>query len=117
MDLEQFRNFCLSLKATEETQPFGPETVVYKVGGKVYAIAFIDDFKTFNVKCDPEQAIELRERYEQVQPGYHMSKKHWNTIMVDGRIKDTQLQTWIKDSYQLVYNALPKKVKMEIDLL
>ena len=109
MNIETIREYCLSKKGTEETLPFGPDTLVYKVCGKLFLLMGLDaDDLSFNVKCDPEKAIELRERYPAVQPGYHMNKKHWNTIVVDGSLPWSQLREWIDHSYELVLNSLPK---------
>lgn len=110
MDIEQLRDFCLSKPGVEETLPFGPDTLVYKIGGKVFLICPLNSGElSFNVKCDPDLAIELREQYPSVQPGYHMNKKHWNTIIVDGSISSKKIKDWINDSYELVLNSLPKK--------
>lgn len=111
MDLEQFRNFCLSLPAASETFPFDENTLVFKVAGKMFALTNIDFFESINLKCDPEHAIELRERYAAVLPGYHMNKKHWNTVLLDGSISNRLLLEWTRDSYDLVVQSLPKKVK------
>src|SRR6185503_5399371 len=94
------------------TLPFGPDTLVYKVGGKMFLLTSLDaeEFQ-FNVKCDPDKAVELREQYECVQPGYHMNKKHWNTITVDGSVSNSMLKEWIDDSYELVVGSLPVKIK------
>lgn len=108
MDIESFRTYCLSFPDVTEEFPFGPETLVYKVKGKLFALTDIDHFESINLKCDPEKAIELRERYDAVQPGYHMNKKHWNTIKMDPSIKDEWVRSWIKDSYDLVCASLPK---------
>jgi len=87
----------------EETLPFGPDTLVFKVNGKVFLLLPLDDEDVqFNVKCDPDLALELRENYNCVQPGYHMNKKHWNTIVVDGSVKRSVLREWIDHSYDLV---------------
>lgn len=104
MDIEQLRNFALSLTDTEEGFPFGEETLVFKIKGKIFLLTGLDAHPVqFNVKCDPDEAIELRERYpEAVLPGYHMNKKHWNTIIVDGTLSNKQLQGFITQSYELV---------------
>lgn len=116
MDIEQLQEYCLSKKGTEETLPFGPDTLVYKVGGKVYLLTGLDEeILSFNVKCDPEKAIELREQYSCVVPGYHMNKKHWNTIVVDGSIPTRILKDWIDHSYELVVKSLSKKAKDELN--
>src|SRR5437868_2567040 len=84
MDLAKFREYCLSKPQTTEGTPFGPDVVVFKVGGKMFALASLDEVPaTANLKCDPDLALELRDRYEQVRPGYHMNKKHWNTIDIE----------------------------------
>jgi predicted DNA-binding protein (MmcQ/YjbR family) len=109
MDIESFREYCLSLPGTTEEFPFGPETLVFKVGGKVFALTGIESFESINLKCDPELVVELRERYPAVQPGYHMNKKHWNTVVIDHSIPDSLLREWIKHSYDLVTAKLPGK--------
>ena len=110
MNLEELRNYCLSKPGVEETFPFDEETPVYKVMGKMFLLTgFEYNPVQFNVKCDPEVAIELRERYSCVEPGYHMSKKHWNTITCDGSVSKKLLHEWIDNSYALVCASLPKK--------
>ena len=112
MNIETLREYCLSKAEVEETQPFGPDNLVYKVNGKMFLLASLDeDPLTFNVKCEPEKAIELREEHTCVQPGYHMNKKHWNTIVVDGSVSVRQLMEWIDDSYQLVAGKSKNKSK------
>lgn len=98
----------MSLNDVTEELPFGPSTLVYKVKGKMFALADIEMFESINLKCDPEEAIELRERYAAVQPGYHMNKAHWNTIIMDNSISDKLIQKWVVDSYELVRSKLPK---------
>jgi predicted DNA-binding protein (MmcQ/YjbR family) len=106
MNIETLREYCLSKPSSEEAFPFGPDTLVYKVNGKVFLIAGLDSQPlSFNVKCDPDKAIELREEFDCVKPGYHMNKKHWNTIVVDGSVSPKQLKGWIDHSYDLVANA------------
>ena len=103
MNIESLREYCLSKPNTEETTPFGPDTLVYKVNGKMFLLTGLDEEQlSFNVKCDPDKAIELREQYDCVQPGYHMNKKHWNTVIVDGSVSSRQLKEWIDHSYALV---------------
>ncbi|MET0392444.1 MAG: MmcQ/YjbR family DNA-binding protein [Chitinophagaceae bacterium] len=112
MDIEVLRDYCLSKPGAEETLPFGPDTLVYKVNGKMFLLAGLDnDPLQFNVKCDPDKALELREEHTCVLPGYHMNKKHWNTIIVDGSVPTRQLKEWIDDSYQLVARPAGKKRK------
>jgi predicted DNA-binding protein (MmcQ/YjbR family) len=108
MNIETLREYCLSKPGVEETTPFGPDTLVYKVTGKMFLLTGLDEEQlSFNVKCEPDKAIELREEYDCVQPGYHMNKKHWNTIIVDGSVPGKQLKEWIDHSYELV--AVKKK--------
>lgn len=115
MNIEQLQEYCLSKPGTEETLPFGPDTLVYKVGGKVYLLTGLDGEKLqFNVKCDPEKAVELREEYNCVLPGYHMNKKHWNTIVVDGSVPTRLLKEWIDHSYELIVEGLPKKTREQL---
>jgi predicted DNA-binding protein (MmcQ/YjbR family) len=110
MNLEDFREYCLTKPKVTESTPFGPDTIVFKVGGKIFALASLDDVPTHvNLKCDPEHALDLRDRYEEVQPGYHMNKKHWNTIELGGRIPDAELRRMIDHSYELVVSRLPKR--------
>ncbi len=104
MNIEQLREFCLQKPDSEETLPFGPDTLVYKVNGKVFLLAGLDSHPLqFNVKCNPEKADELREHYPHcILPGYHMNKKHWNTIIIDGSLTNKQLHEFIDNSYELV---------------
>src|SRR6184192_106375 len=109
MDLEIFREYCLSKLAAIESTPFGEDVLVFKVARKIFAIAPLDEVPaTANLKCDPDLALELRDRYEQVRPGYHMNKKHWNTVELDTGIPDAELRKMIDHSYDLVAKALPK---------
>ncbi|MGZ5219235.1 MAG: MmcQ/YjbR family DNA-binding protein, partial [Chitinophagaceae bacterium] len=109
------REYCLSKPGTEETLPFGPDTLVYKAGGKVFLLTGLDSVQlSFNVKCDPDKAIELREEFSCVLPGYHMNKKHWNTIVVDGSVSSRQLKEWIDHSYELIIDSLPKKTREKL---
>lgn len=113
MNIEDYREFCLSLKGTTESFPFGDDTLVLKVKDKVFSLASLEPF-SFNVKCDPEKALELREFYPEVLPGYHMNKRHWNTIQISGAIPDELLRQWIRDSYDLVVGSLPKKMRLDL---
>ena len=102
MDLATFREYCLSKPEATEDTPFGPETLVFRIGGKMFALASLDEAPArANLKCDPDLALELRDRYEQVRPGYHMNKKHWNTIDIEG-IPDGEIRKMIDHSYDLV---------------
>lgn len=115
MTLEQFRAFCIGKPGVEEGLPFGPDTLVFKVGGKMFALTGIDSFDYINLKCDPERALELREVYEAIRPGYHMSKKHWNSVYMDGTLNDQFILELTDHSYKLVFNSLPKKVRQELE--
>ncbi|GAA4497448.1 MmcQ/YjbR family DNA-binding protein [Hymenobacter ginsengisoli] len=114
MNIEEYRDFCLSLPGTTEETPFGPDTLVFKVGGKIFALTNLQTFASFNVKCDPEHAVELRERYDFVLPGFHMNKRHWNTILVGVGATDAQMRLWLTESYQLIVASLPKAVRAEL---
>jgi len=117
MNIEQLRDYCLSKKSVEETLPFGPDTLVYKVAGKIFLLTGLGEEQlSFNVKCDPDKAIELREQFSCVLPGYHMNKKHWNTIAVNGSVSTKQLKEWIDHSYDLVVESLPKKTRNSLEL-
>jgi predicted DNA-binding protein (MmcQ/YjbR family) len=110
VDLADFREYCLTKTDATESTPFGPDTLVFKVGGKMFALAALDEVPTtVNLKCDPERALELRDRYEEVRPGYHMNKKHWNTVELSGGIPEAELRRWIDHSYDLVVASLPKR--------
>ena len=109
MDLAQFREYCLSKPRATEGTPFGPDVLVFKVSDKMFALAALDEMPTtVNLKCDPDQALELRDRYDEVTPGYHMNKKHWNTVGIEGGIPDSELRKMIDHSYDLVAKRLPK---------
>ena len=110
MNIEEFRKYCLTKKFTQEDFPFGPDTLVYKVKGKIFAITGLnDDGFAVNLKCDPDQAIELRDRYPEIIPGYHMNKKHWNTVEFESRLSNKLLKELIDHSYDLVVSSLPLK--------
>ena len=112
MDIETYRNYCLGKKGVTEEFPFDENTLVYKVMGKMFALADIDTFESINLKCNPEKAIQLREAYEGVTPGYHMNKKHWNTVRTNGSIPDKLIYQWIDASYRLVVDK-PTKADRE----
>ncbi|MFT3826263.1 MAG: MmcQ/YjbR family DNA-binding protein [Chitinophagaceae bacterium] len=115
MDIEWLQAYCLAKPAVEETLPFGPDVLVYKVAGKVFLLCPLDtEMMQFNVKCDPDMAVELREQYACVLPGYHMNKKHWNTIIVDGSVSVKLLKEWIDNSYELIVDSLPVKIRQQI---
>lgn len=110
MDLPDVIAHCLSKPDCEETTPFGPDVLVYKVGGKMFAATVPDEFPSrVNLKCDPERAVTLREEYEGIVPGYHMNKKHWNTVMLDGSVPAKLIRELIDHSYGLVAKARKSK--------
>jgi predicted DNA-binding protein (MmcQ/YjbR family) len=109
MNIEAFREYCLGKRAATEGTPFGPDNIVFKVAGKMFALAALDEVPpAVNLKCDPDLALELRDRYEQVRPGYHMNKKHWNTVVLDGVIPQVEVRKMIDHSYDLVVQSLPR---------
>ena len=109
MNLEELRTYCLAKSDVEECYPFDKVTLVFKVAGKMFLLTSLNEVPlSINIKADPEAAIEQRERYPAVTPGYHMNKKHWNTIVLDGTIRNALLKEWIDDSYALVVATLPK---------
>jgi predicted DNA-binding protein (MmcQ/YjbR family) len=111
MTITFFREYCLSKPGTSEDTPFDENTLCFKVGGKIFAIIDIELFESVNLKCDPERAVELREQYHGIGPGYHMNKKHWNTVMFDGSVSDKLVLELVDHSYDLIFNSLPKKIK------
>lgn len=112
MDIEDFREYCLSKQHVTECFPFDEVTLVFKVAEKVFAITSLDkEVFTVNLKCNPERAVELRERYEEVQPGYHMNKKHWNTVSFEGTLSEALLKELIDHSFDLVVKGLSKKTQ------
>ena len=115
MHIEQIRDYCLSKPFSSEELPFGPDTLVFKVGGKIFLLIGLDvdgSELRFNVKCDPQLAIEWREKYSQtVFPGYHMNKKHWNTVYANRDLNDDQLYRMIDHSYDLIWQSLPKSIR------
>jgi predicted DNA-binding protein (MmcQ/YjbR family) len=115
VDIESYRSYCLSHKGVTEEFPFGESVLVYKVMGKMFALAGIEHFESVNLKVDPEKGVELRERYTAVQPGYHMNKRHWITVLIDGSIPDRLLKQWIDNSYDLVTSRLTKKEKRALE--
>ena len=110
MNVEEIREYAISKPDVEESFPFGPETLVFKIAGKVFLLMGLEsDPLQFNVKCDPERAIELRDEYECIIPGYHMNKKHWNSVIVDGTLTNKKLKEQIDHSYDLVKPKAKRK--------
>ena len=117
MNIELFREYCLNKNGAEESFPFGEDTLVFKVMGKMFALTSFSESDRCNLKCDPEMAIELRQDYEAVKPGYHMSKVHWNTIMYNADLPDKEILKLVDHSYELVVGALTRKQKEELKKL
>ena len=108
MNSRALRSLCLSFKGAEETFPFGPRTSVFKVGGKMFALSQLGaESLRVSVKCEPELAVSLREAYTAVIPGYHLNKRHWNTVIIDGSLPDETVRDMVEDSYDLVVSKLP----------
>ena len=118
MNLETYYEYCLSKKGVTEHFPFDEETLVFKVGGKMFALSSLSQWEkgqpSVNLKCDPERAEELRAEYDDIQPGFHMSKTHWNTILINNEVQDKLVNELIDHSYYLVFNSLTKKIQKEV---
>lgn len=114
MNIEEFREYCLSKNHVTEEFPFDEVTLVFKVCGKMFALTGIEQYKSINLKCDPEYAIALREQYPAILPGYHMNKKLWNTVMIDGSVPQKLIRKMIDDSYYLVIASLPKREREKL---
>jgi predicted DNA-binding protein (MmcQ/YjbR family) len=112
---EEFRNYCLGKKAVVEDFPFDATTVVFKISGKIFALADAASFKRISLKCDPDKAIDLRNRYPAVTPGYHLNKRHWNTIVLDGSIPDDVIFSLIDHSYAMVLSVLNRAERQNVD--
>ena len=117
MHIESFRNHCLLKKGVSEEFPFDANTLVFKVMGKMFALADVDLFESVNLKCDPERSVELREQYPGIVPGFHMNKSHWNTVTMDGSVPDRLVMELIDHSYELVVSKLPRALKSELEKL
>jgi predicted DNA-binding protein (MmcQ/YjbR family) len=109
MDAEALRDYCLSLLGTHEEFPFGPDTSAFKVAGKIFALSRLaEDPLRISLKCDPALAQELREAHAAVMPGYHLNKRHWNTVTIDGSLSDEMISDMVEDSYDLIVSKLPR---------
>lgn len=117
MNIEELRDYCLKKKGTSEGMPFGDDTLVFKVMGKMFALSNLEGGLRINLKCDPKLAIELREQYPAVIPGYHMNKQQWNTVVVDGSVSDKLIREWIDHSYDQVAAKLTKTLQQELSEL
>jgi len=116
MHIEEYRNYCLAKKAVTESFPFDESTLVFKVAGKMFALTGVDSFEYINLKCDPERAIELRDTYHGIQPGYHMNKRLWNSVYLDQDVPNHLVYELIDHSYDLIVASLTKKVRNEHSL-
>lgn len=117
MDLPDTIEYFLSKQGAEETTPFGPDVLVYKVGGKAFALTMPDKFPSrINLKCDPDRAVELRDQYEAILPGYHMNKRHWNTVILDGTVPTALIREMIDMSHELVVASLTKAERAKLRL-
>ncbi|MBK3515927.1 MmcQ/YjbR family DNA-binding protein [Carboxylicivirga marina] len=116
MNIEEFREYCIAKPAVTEEFPFDEVTLVFKVAGKMFALTSLDKEFYMNLKCEPERAIELREKHTAIKPGWHMNKKHWNSVYADGTLKDDLIRELIDHSYELIVKSLTKKVREENDL-
>jgi predicted DNA-binding protein (MmcQ/YjbR family) len=114
MNIEEFREYCMSKPGVTEEFPFDEVTLVFKVMGKMFALTNLDGDWSLALKCDPQRAINLREQFPAIQPGYHMSKVHWNTVIMDGSLAQKLILELIDHSYQLVVEKLPRKLKLEL---
>lgn len=118
MNIQQLYDFCLSKKGVTEHFPFDEETLVFKVGEKMFCLTSLNEWEkgtpSLNLKCDPDRAQELRAEYESIIPGWHMSKIHWNTVAFNGDVSDKMMLELINDSYELVFKSLTKKIQVEI---
>jgi predicted DNA-binding protein (MmcQ/YjbR family) len=112
---DELRALCLSLPDAAEDFPFGEDTAVFRVGGKLFALLPVSG-ATVNLKCDPERAIDLRKRYAAVAPGWHQNKRHWNTVTLDGDVPDAALEELVEHSYELVLASLPRKTREAIEI-
>jgi predicted DNA-binding protein (MmcQ/YjbR family) len=117
LNIEAFRSYCLSKKGVTEEFPFGEDTLVFKVMGKMFALTDVELFESINLKCDPEKAVQLREEYPAVLPGYHMNKKHWNTVLMDEGLGERLIKEWIDKSYDLVVASLSKSLQCQLKAL
>lgn len=117
MNIEELREYCLSLKGVTESFPFGESVLVFKVGDKMFCLTNLEDDLAIAVKNEPEKNIELREEFKAVKPGYHMNKKHWNSVEIDGSISDDLIKNFIDESYDLIVMSLPNKKQQEIKKL
>ncbi|MFM2156631.1 MAG: hypothetical protein RL516_1380 [Bacteroidota bacterium] len=116
MNIEELRLYCINKKAVTESFPFDEDTLVFKVMGKMFALISISEPDSVNLKCDPEYAIELREKYTSIHSGYHMNNKHWNTVLLNDDASDKLIYQLIDHSYEMVIKGFTKKLKLEYEL-
>ncbi|HET8829871.1 MAG TPA: MmcQ/YjbR family DNA-binding protein [Pelobium sp.] len=116
MNIESLREYCIGKPGVTESFPFGEDTLVFKVGEKVFLLTSLAKLESFNAKCDPEKAVLLREQYSEIISGYHMNKKHWNTVYYNQSVPESLLKELIDHSYQLVFASLPKATQSQINV-
>lgn len=116
MNIESFREYCIQKPGVTEEFPFDENTLVFKVGGKMFALADIDNFDSINLKCVPSRSVELRDRYEAITPGFHMNKKHWNTVVMNGQLPHGLILELIDHSYDLVFAGLPNRTRNQLSV-
>ncbi|MGY2132446.1 MmcQ/YjbR family DNA-binding protein [Hymenobacter sp. HD11105] len=114
MNIEDYRDYCLLKSGVTEETPFDEDTLVFKVGGKIFSLTSISQYGSVNLKCDPDRAVQLREEFDYVLPGYHMNKKHWNTVVIGSGVSASQLREWTDHSYDLVRASLPRAIREEL---
>lgn len=117
MNIEEYRDYCIAKKGVTEHFPFDETTLVFKVMNKMFALADVDAFRFINLKCEPEKTVELREQYNGIKPGYHMSKVHWNSVYVNQDVPDKLIYQLIDDSYNLIVTSLTKKLQQKLEKL
>ena len=113
MNIEEYRDFCLSLYGVEEGFPFDQNTLVFKAGNKIFALLNLENFEFINLKCDPEKALELRESNAGIKPGWHMNKKHWNSVYINSDVSDKLILDLTTHSYDLIVKSLPVKIRAQ----
>jgi len=116
MNIEDFREYCLSKKGTTESFPFNETVLVFKVMNKMFAVTDIEQDLSISIKCDPELAISLREQYTAVNPAWHFNKQHWNNVLIDGSVEISLIKEWIDHSYDLIVSRLPAKDRKTLEL-
>ena len=115
MNIEEVRSYCIKKRCVTESFPFDETTLVFKVCNKMFALLSLEENFSLNIKCEPNNALKLREEFSEITPGYHMNKQHWNTIDLKGSLKNDLIKQLIDDSYNLIVDGLPKKIKKDLN--